>query len=584
MIYLRTLGRLELRAAGGERVKAVHARPKDLALLTYLSLAGPPGFERRDTLLALFWPDLDEGHGRNALSQALHRLRTSLPEGVLIVEGRDDVGVSAARLSCDVVSFEAHLQAGELPLALRLYQGDFLAGFHAPGVAPDFENWIVTERERLQRRAFNALLVLVESEEKTGSEEAAIGLLRRALDIRPCDETICRRLIEALVAAGDRAGALVEYDRFSRRLHEEYGLCPSAATSAVPDAIRKNPGGSSEKQRARGRNPEVIEEFLKGRYFTSTLEHTARGLECLKRALELDPEFAPAYAAAAMSLVNLAVIGHLPPKSARVQSTVAAKRALELDASLGDAHTAIGATAMVFDWDWNAAEREFLIGISLNPNSSDAHAYYAQFLCAVGRPDEGVAEAEAAQRLDPLGVWAYFILGWALFRARRHNESIKRLRALLELYPHFAYAHLFLAENHLSNAAYAEATAACRTVLRILPEDQLLLGLTACVSGLSGERDGARILQSKLQTLARSRYVCPGHLAAAHLGLAELDSAFECWEAMYRDRSALAWAVPTDPLYDSVRDDVRFGELCDQLRIRRPAPEGFLRTRAEAAS
>jgi len=239
---------------------------------------------------------------------------------------------------------------------------------------------------------------------------------------------------------------------------------------------------------------------------------------------------------------------------------------------------------MVFDWDWNAAEREFLIGISLNPNSSDAHAYYAQFLCAVGRPDEGVAEAEAAQRLDPLGVWAYFILGWALFRARRHNESNKRLRALLELYPHFAYAHLFLAENHLSNAAYDEATAACRTVLRILPEDQLLLGLTACVSGLSGERDEARILQGKLQTLARSRYVCPGHLAAAHLGLAELDSAFECWEAMYRNRSALAWVVPTDPLYDSVRDDVRFGELFDQLRIRRPAPEGFLRTRAEAAS
>jgi hypothetical protein len=133
----------------------------------------------------------------------------------------------------------------------------------------------------------------------------------------------------------------------------------------------------------------------------------------------------------------------------------------------------------------------------------------------------------------------------------------------------------------LSSAAYAEATDACRTALEILPEDQLLLGLTACVMGLSGEQDAARILQGTLETLARSRYVCPGHLAAAHLGLAERDRAFECWEVMYRNRSALAWAVPTDPLYDSVRDDVRFGELCDRMRIRRPAPERLLRNRAE---
>jgi DNA-binding SARP family transcriptional activator/Tfp pilus assembly protein PilF len=583
MIHLQTLGRLELRAADGERVQAVQTRPKDLALLTYLSLAGPFGFQRRDTLLALFWPDLDAGHGRNTLSQALHRLRTSLPEGVLVVDGREDVGVSPARLSSDAVSFEGHLEAGELPMALRLYEGDFLAGFHAPGVATEFEDWIVTERERLQRRAFNALLVLVEAEEKSGSEEAAIGWLRRALDMRPCDETICRRLIEALAAAGDRAGALAEYERFARRFGDEYGLSPSAETRAVPDAIRNNQvrGGRSEKPCARVWDPRVIEAFLKGRYFTSTMEQTARGLECLQHALELDPEYAPAYAATALSLANLAIMGHLPPEDARLQSVGAAKRALDFDPTLGDAHTAIGATAMVFDWDWSTAEREFRIAISLNPNSSDAHAYYAQFLCAVGRPDDGVAEAEAAQHLDPLGLWANFTLGWALFRARRHDESIERLRALLELYPHFAFAHLFIAENHLSSAAYAEATDACRTALEILPEDQLLLGLTACVMGLSGEQDAARILQRKLETLAHSRYVCPGHLAAAHLGLAERDRAFECWEVMYRNRSALAWAVPTDPLYDSVRDDVRFGELCDRMRIRRPAPERLLRNRAE---
>ena len=75
MVELQTLGRLELRAADGERLHAIQARPKDLGLLTYLATAGPFALERRDTLLALFWPDLDAARARNALSQALHRLR-----------------------------------------------------------------------------------------------------------------------------------------------------------------------------------------------------------------------------------------------------------------------------------------------------------------------------------------------------------------------------------------------------------------------------------------------------------------------------------------------------------------------------
>lgn len=577
MVYLQTLGHLELREASGARMQAVQTRPKDLALLAYLSLAGPFAFERRDALLALFWPEVDSGRGRNALSQALHRLRTSLPQGAVVVEGREDVGISAAHLSADAVCFETHLRAGDLAAALRLYDGDFLAGFHAPGTAPEFEDWIVTERERLQRRAFNALLVLVEAEQKSGSDEAAIPWLRRALELRPGDETVCRRLVEALAAAGDRSGALAEYDRFARRLHDEYGLRPSAETRAVPDSIRyAGARGSPPKLRAPARDPKVVEAFLKGRYFTSTMEQAERGLECLQDAVGIDPDYAPAHAAVAMSVASLAIMGHLPPAQARARAAAAAQRALHLDPSLGDAHTAVGASAMVFDWNWSTAEREFRTGIALNPNSSDAHAYYAQFLCAIGRPENGVAEAEAAQHLDPLGLWANFTLGWSLFRARRHEQSIERLRALLELHPHFAYGHLFLAENHLSRAAYAEASAACRTALGILPEDQLLLGLTACVLGLSGERDAARLLRGKLQTLARSCYVCAGHLAASHLGAGEPDRAFESWAAMCCNRSALACLVPNDPLYDSVRDDSRFRELFDRLGLRRPRAESAL--------
>lgn len=231
----------------------------------------------------------------------------------------------------------------------------------------------------------------------------------------------------------------------------------------------------------------------------------------------------------ALALANVAIMGQLEPQDARERATAAATQALRCDPRLGLAHTAAAMTAMLFDWDWDRAEREFRTGISLDPHSSDAHAYFAQFLCAVGRPDEALPLADAAHRLDPLGLWSNFVLGWALFRARRHDESIRRLRDVLELYPHFAFAHLFVAENLLARGAHPEAVEACKTALGILPEDQLLLGLTACVSGLSGERELARRLLERLEAIARSRYVCPGHLAAAHVGVGERERAFEYW-------------------------------------------------------
>ena len=240
MFYLQTLGRLDLRTADGAAVPGLRSRTKDLALLAYLAGARPPGMQRRDMLLAMLWPDLDAAHARNALSQALHRIRASLEPGALLTQGKDSVGVSPHRFACDVIDFDKHLDDGEVAKAVRLYAGDFLGGVHISGVAPEFDDWIVTERERLQRRAFNALLVLIDVEEQSGDDQAAIVWLRRARAMRPCDETICRRLIEALAAAGDRAGALAEYEKLARQLRDEYGLSPSARTKAIPDALRRN--------------------------------------------------------------------------------------------------------------------------------------------------------------------------------------------------------------------------------------------------------------------------------------------------------------------------------------------------------
>src|SRR5687767_10825341 len=131
LIRLSTLGSVDLRAPEDRVLDAVLAQPKRVALLVYLAAARPTGFHRRDRLLALFWPELDESRARDALNQALRFLRQSLGSDVLTTRGADEVGVDAERVWCDAVAFRAAVDRGQPAEALELYHGDFLDGFFA---------------------------------------------------------------------------------------------------------------------------------------------------------------------------------------------------------------------------------------------------------------------------------------------------------------------------------------------------------------------------------------------------------------------------------------------------------------------
>src|SRR5437016_13881662 len=128
MIELRLLGRLTLTSADGRDVRALLGQPRRLALLAYLAAATPPGFHRRDSLLALFWPELDQEHARAALRQALHGLRHALGDGVLVTRGDEDIGLDAERIRCDVVEFARAAEVGRLADALDLYRGHLPEG------------------------------------------------------------------------------------------------------------------------------------------------------------------------------------------------------------------------------------------------------------------------------------------------------------------------------------------------------------------------------------------------------------------------------------------------------------------------
>jgi DNA-binding SARP family transcriptional activator len=237
MIELRTLGVVDLRDAHGAECRTVLAQPKRVALLVYLAVAQPRGFQRRDVLLALFWPELDQQHARGALRKAVYSVRHDLGPGTLLGRGDEELGVSEGALWCDTVAFERAIATHGFADALDLYRGEFLTGFFIGG-APDFERWVEQERSRLRAEAARAAWALAEQAASEHEPVGAVTWARRALTFSPSDEGAVRRLVTLCYRVGDRAAALHAYAEFEARLLAEYGVRPSAETRELIEAVR----------------------------------------------------------------------------------------------------------------------------------------------------------------------------------------------------------------------------------------------------------------------------------------------------------------------------------------------------------
>lgn len=240
MLRLTTLGRLELARGAPPRLEPMPAQLKRLGLLAYLCVAASRETQRRDAILALFWPEAGQDEARKALRQALYYLRRLLGPGVLVTVGDETVGIEESRLWCDAVAFERALDEGRLAEALELYGGGFLEAVFLPEAAAELEEWMARTRTRLRERAAAAAGQLAVTEEREGRLDRALTIARQAYALAPDDEPGLRRLVALLDRAGDHAGALRVYQEFARRVREEYGVEPATETRTVVDKIRSS--------------------------------------------------------------------------------------------------------------------------------------------------------------------------------------------------------------------------------------------------------------------------------------------------------------------------------------------------------
>jgi serine/threonine-protein kinase len=313
-------------------------------------------------------------------------------------------------------------------------------------------------------------------------------------------------------------------------------------------------------------NPQAYELFLKGRFRWNNggTENAKRAVEYFQQAIAVDPAYAPAYAELSRSYSDLVTGSILDPKEFTPKAEAAARKALELDESLAEAHLASGGIKL-YAWDWAGAEREFKRAIELNPNLAAAHAFYSFYLGLVGRPDQANAEIKRARELDPLSPQVNAWVGVQLLLARQYDQAIEALKRSLELDQNNPNATRVLGDVYGAKGMYAEAIATYQQVIKLggnTPGTQIYLG---AAYAKSGEREPAQAILKRLET--KTEYVSPGELAVLYVALGERDQAFASLERAYVVHDSQLQSLGVDPFFDPLRSDPRFKDLLRRVGL-----------------
>lgn len=245
-IRLYLLGGLEL---GGEVDRALAhrllAQPKLAALLAFLALSPDGRPQRRDRIVALLWPELDQTHARTALRKAVHSVRSAVGGEALWNRGDEEIGLAMPPVWCDAVESRAAADAGRMLRVHELYKGELLQGFHLPGCG-EFQHWLDAERSEARERAAAAAWGLACIFERDRQFTDAGMMAKRAVRYSSDDERVLRRTMTMLQRIGDHAGALKLFDEFATRMREELEANPSPETMQLVSSLRSSAAGLQE--------------------------------------------------------------------------------------------------------------------------------------------------------------------------------------------------------------------------------------------------------------------------------------------------------------------------------------------------
>jgi len=338
--------------------------------------------------------------------------------------------------------------------------------------------------------------------------------------------------------------------------------------------VKLTPQQQARLTTARRVNPETYEAYLLGRaYFSKVPAGTSwmRAKEYFEKAIARDPGFAPAYAGLAQLYARTRGSLARDPGANRVQARQWAEKALKLDDTLAETHTALGWVTF-HEWDWAGAEREYRRAVELNPSYALARIWYAQYLYATKRFEEAVTQAGLAQQLDPGSLFVNTRAGAAYFLAGRVEEAMASWQKALELDPGYPDASIELARSYVTRGLHQNAISALQKARIFTDREPLVLGALAHAHARAGQRAEALKLVSELKRLEErvgpeDRNIPRFAFIWAYAGLGDKEQAFAWLEKAYQERRDLMVALNIDPLVDPLRSDPRFQDLVRRVGL-----------------
>lgn len=333
-------------------------------------------------------------------------------------------------------------------------------------------------------------------------------------------------------------------------------------------------GQSKHLVRRYTENVEAYTLYLKGRYWWNRRSESGlrQAIDYFEQAIAMDPQYAPAYSGLADSYSLLGNSGAVPARKVKVKAISAAVKAVELDATLAEAHTALGHVRATYCWDWQSAYQEYRTAIALNPSYATVHHWYAiTYLAPLGLFENALLEVQKAEELDPVSASIKRDIAIILYYARRSDQSVQQSQRTIGFEPEFhsSYWALGLALESLSQ--HAEAVFAFEKGLELAPQNPRLTAALGHTYARWGKSSEARKIQQRMQVLSALRYVSPFDFALVHLGLEERDQVFVRLQQAYRARSYELVSLRVDPRFDSLRSDLRFHDFLTRLGLENPS-------------
>ncbi|NIN00939.1 MAG: tetratricopeptide repeat protein, partial [candidate division Zixibacteria bacterium] len=377
------------------------------------------------------------------------------------------------------------------------------------------------------------------------------------------------RITAQLINVAD--GYHIWSEKFDRDLADVFAIQDEISLATVEKLKVKLLGDEKEKMLKRyTQNLEAYDLYLKGRYHWNrrTPESLKKALAHFEQVIEKDPDYALAYAGLADCYSMLAQVFVIPPKEAFPKARELAKKALEIDETLAEAHTSLAYVLWSYDWDWIGMEREFRRAIELNPKYATARQWFAMALAPLGRTSVAIQEIKKAMELDPLSLIINTSAGFVYVYSGQEEKALKQVEKILDMDPTFDFAHLISALVSERRKRYGEAVERYLkgvTLAGVFSQKELT-ALRDAYSSLSwtgylGKR--LEILQQK----ADEGYVLHYEIASLHARLDDTKKAIESLEKAYEKREKGLTSLLIDDAFDKLRSEPRFNEIIKKMRF-----------------